>query len=223
MTQLRPDLPPLPPRIKKLPIDERGYPVPRFVEWITPKGVRVPPGTEGSTPDFRIMNSAFLVIAVRCNLCWICGEPLGRNISFVIGPMCTVNRISAEPPSHRSCAQFAVKACPFLSKPDMKRREVKHIEIDEAAGVMIKRNPGVTVIWTCRDYKLMQVDNGVLFQIGETMLVEWFHEGRPATRAEVADAFEAGLPTLEEAARVDGDAALAELERLKEKAMVLWP
>ena len=37
MTKFRSDIPPLPPRIAKLPVDERGYPVPWFVQWLGPK------------------------------------------------------------------------------------------------------------------------------------------------------------------------------------------
>lgn len=32
-TSLRADLPPLPPRMQRLPVDERGYPVSFFVAW----------------------------------------------------------------------------------------------------------------------------------------------------------------------------------------------
>lgn len=94
----------LPPRIAKLPTDERGYPVPYFVEWIDGK------------PDFRVMSSKNLARAVKYRRCWICGEELGRFLCFTIGPMCGVNRISSEPPSHYDCARFAVSACPFLTR-----------------------------------------------------------------------------------------------------------
>jgi len=56
----------LPTRMVHLPVDERGYPVPRFVEWIDGK------------PDFRVMNSQHYAACVNRNVCRICGEPLGR-------------------------------------------------------------------------------------------------------------------------------------------------
>ena len=37
MTSLAPGMPPLPPRFLKLPLDHRGYPVPKFV-WRKPDG-----------------------------------------------------------------------------------------------------------------------------------------------------------------------------------------
>src|SRR6267154_1896953 len=100
-----------PKRSAELPRDERGYPVPWFVEWIDGK------------PDFRVMDSDKLVEAIKYKRCWVCGGPLGHYKVFTIGPMCMVNRTSAEPPSHRDCAEFSVRNCPFLTTPDMHRRE----------------------------------------------------------------------------------------------------
>src|SRR5262245_54991717 len=112
MNRLRPDLPPLPSRIAGLPIDpERGYPVPWFVAWHDGK------------PEFRTADGRKFRQAIRDRLCWVCGQPLGRHLVFVIGPMCTVNRVTVEPPCHLDCAEFSVRACPFLSKPQMTRRE----------------------------------------------------------------------------------------------------
>src|SRR5437764_29347 len=102
---LHPNLPALPSRLKLLPVDERGFPVPWFVAWIDGK------------PDFRVVDQRKMAIAVSEKRCWVCGDFLGRYMAFVIGPMCAVNRVSSEPPSHRECAEFSVRACPFLTKP----------------------------------------------------------------------------------------------------------
>ena len=55
--------------------------------------------------------------------CWLCGQTLGKHMTFPIGPMCAITRTTAEPPSHLACAEYAVKACPFLSQPRMRRNE----------------------------------------------------------------------------------------------------
>jgi hypothetical protein len=47
--------------------------------------------------------------------------------------------MSAEPPSHRECAEYAVRACPFLTRPLAVRNE-RGLDGFEPAGVMIKRN-----------------------------------------------------------------------------------
>jgi hypothetical protein len=179
----------IPERIKALPIDPvRKVPVPWFVAWIDGK------------PEFRAMDHTKLVRAVREKRCWVCGEPLGRLMTFVIGPMCGVNRVSSEPPSHTECARFSAKHCPFLARPHMTRREAgPDLEAMGAtsAGVMIERNPGVTLLWTTRGYTPFGDGNGgVLFRIGDPASVEWYRERRPATREEVEESVRTGLPIL---------------------------
>lgn len=202
---LRDGLPELPARIAKLPVDKRGFPVPRFVALID------------GEPDHRVVEPAYMPMASRFGLCWICGEPLGAFKTFLVGPMCTVNRVSSEPPQHRECAQFAAKACPFLTKPHMKRREAGlPADLVDPAGGFIKRNPGATCAWTCRDFKTEAHPRGdgrksALWFMGEPTGMEWFKEGRPATRAEVMDAIVTGLPLLQDIAASEGAKAVLHL------------
>src|SRR5262245_17055942 len=111
---MRPDLEKIAPaRVKRLPVDEsRGFPTPWFVVWVDPDGQRCEPG-EGK-PEFRLADAAKYSKAIRESLCWVCGDKLGRRVYFVIGPMCTINRRSSDPPCHRDCAVFSAQACPFL-------------------------------------------------------------------------------------------------------------
>ncbi len=213
MSALRKDLPPLPDRMRHLPVESRGYPVPHFIAFID------------GEPDFRVMDGEKLRDCVRFKRCWLCGQALGRNVSFVVGPMCAVNRTSAEPPSHRECAEFAVKACPFLSRPKAKRLEGLPEGTTEGAGFMIRRNPGVALIWTtnARAFSVFRAPGGVLFDIGEPESVSWYAEGRPATRAEVLASIDSGCPALEEMARQEGPEALALLANAKDRALLLLP
>ncbi len=211
---LKPTLPELPPRIAKLPVDERGYPVPFFVAW--PDG----------KPEFRMADGLKLARCHREKLCWVCGEKLGKYMTFAIGPMCSINRISAEPPSHRDCCEWYVKGCPFLSKPQMVRRDPDGLRETsghvEPAGLMIERNPGVTMLWTTLSYKLTPDHNGrALFAIGEPEHISWWREGRPATRAEVLESIETGLPHLLEVCVEPGSREALELA--KRRAMKLIP
>lgn len=207
---LRPGLPELPVRIARLKIDERGYPVPWFVAWVDGK------------PDFRIADGDKIYTAVRFKRCWICGEPLGRYLAFVVGPMCTVNRISSEPPSHTECATFAVKACPFLVLPKATRRDANLPEDHkDPPGVFISRNPAVTAIWITHSFKPRHVDGGVLFSMGDPSAVLWFTKGRRATHAEALASFDSSLPALREIAGAEG--ASADLERYIEAALPLLP
>ncbi len=207
---LRADLPPLPGRIACLPVDKRGYPVPWFVAWVD------------GEPEFRAADGAKLTRAIRDKLCWVCGQPLGQYLAFIIGPMCAVNRISAEPPSHRECAEFSLRACPFLSKPQMDRRENDLPENTRCAGFMIRRNPGAMLLWITRDYRIVGDGNGgVLFRLPSPMELVPYSSGRRATLEELQEAFDSGLPILENTAREDGPRAMAALDQMVHAARKL--
>lgn len=176
-----------PPRIAKLPTNQAGYPVPWFVAWID------------GQPDFRVVGAGKLDDAVRFGLCWLCGQPRGANAAFVIGPMCSVNRISPEPPSHRDCAIYAATACPFLATPSMRRRDGNlPADASEPDGDMIRRNPGVALVWVTRTWRTLH--HYRLFDIGDPIETRWYAEGRDATRAEVLASIESGLPILKDSA-----------------------
>ncbi len=195
-----------------LPRDKHGRPVPWFVAWID------------GQPDFRVIGPGKIADAVRCGLCWLCGGTLGSWKAFVIGPMCAINRVSAEPPSHRDCAVYAAQACPFLTTPAMTRRD-RHLpaETGDPAGTMIRRNPGVTLIWITRSYKPFRAQGGILFQVGQPVETLWYAEGRPATRAEVLASIESGLPILHAQAEAEGPDAVRELEQMTDQARALIP
>jgi hypothetical protein len=211
---LRTDLPPLPSRLAQLPIDQRGFPVPWFVAWIDGK------------PDHRVMDGNKLGPALRFGKCWMCGEPLGARKSFCIGPMCCITRTIAEPPSHLECLQYAVRACPWMTRPHAKRREAGLPEdTSDPAGVMLKRNPGVSCLWTTRAFRVERIAQasggvgaGVLVKLGEPERLEWFAFGRVASHDEVRASVESGLPLLEEQVRMDPDpvGARRELDRALE-------
>lgn len=217
----RRDIPEPTSRISRLPV-RRGYPVPWFVAWLDEAGEPVPRG-EG-TPDFRVLFPGVVAKAHNQGRCWICGEPLGVYRAFVVGPMCAVNRVSAEPPSHAGCAEWSARACPFLARPKMIRRDAGMPEgTEKPAGIMLERNPGVALVWVTRAYGLRPVPNGVLFDIGDPERVAWFAEGREATRDEVMASVESGIPTLREMAESQGPNAVRMLEREVVRAMALLP
>lgn len=189
----------LPSHMAILPRDKRGFPVPAFVEWFD------------GEPNFAVMNPDHLRRCVAYNRCWICGAALGSNKAFVVGPMCCVNRVSSEPPSHRSCATFAALNCPFLSHPLAKRADISHLDGKAAAGIMIERNPGVSAVWMTRSYRVRREGQGLLFNVGEPFDVEFYAEGRRATRAEVDASVNSGLPILEAYIHNDDDRAQFEV------------
>lgn len=204
---------PVPPfRIARLPRNRVGYPVPWFVAWID------------GEPDFRVIGEGRVDDAVRFSLCWLCGQRLGANAAFVIGPMCAVNRVSAEPPAHRDCAVYAALACPFLTTPGMRRRDSNlPANAVEPDGEMIRRNPGVSLVWVSRTW-ILRTDLR-LFDVGTPLETRWYTQGREATRREVLASIDSGLPLLRAMAEQDRrpGAALAELDRQHRAALQLIP
>lgn len=205
----------MPPLIARLERDARGYPIPKFVDRRA--------DVDGK-PDFRVMDPAHLMACVRKKLCWVCGCTMGRNMAFAIGPMCAVNRISSEPPSHLACVQYAAKVCPFLAVPEMRR--IDH-NMPAAAvpppGVALARNPGVSCLWVVRSYRPFRVDRGILFEIGEPETVEWWCRGAPASRAAVLASLDSGLPALEAIADAEGPEAQGELSIAYGRALAFLP
>jgi hypothetical protein len=217
-TPMRTDLEPLPERMRNLRIDERGYPVPWFVAWVDD-------GQGGERPEFRAMDARKWRQAVKLKLCWVCGQQLGRWLAFPIGPMCAVNRVTAEPPSHRECAEWSIRNCPFLSQPQMVRRDEQLPEgYSDPAGFGIKRNPGVTCLWITRGYELFDDGRGKpLITIGEPSTVTWWKEKRAATRADVEESIDSGLTILMAAARSEGPFAVEQLGKMFERAQRWYP
>lgn len=202
-----PVAPPVPERIASLPT-MRGYPVPWFVDKVN------------GEYDFRVMDGRKLVRAVKESLCWTCGGKLGKFKTFILGPMCGINRTISEPPSHRECARYAAQHCPFLTIPHMKRREDDMTRENEkkVAGIGLKRNPGAVCLWTVKTYTpFSDGRGGVLFTFPDPESLEWYAEGRTATREEVMESIDTGLPLLrkicDEQGEVEGEARGAEAHK----------
>ena len=181
-TSIRPGLPRLPDRMHHLPVDERGYPVPEFVSNIDGKR------------DFRIVSLEHLANCIRNDACWICGQGLDVWKTFVIGPLSAIQGTSNEPPSHLECAEFAVRACPFLLLPKAQHRPVDVPSMQKLPGSM-RRNPGVCCLYVVKSYSHRKKSDGggIIFRAGPAARVDWYTQGRPANRSEVLDAINASL------------------------------
>lgn len=216
---------PVPQRMQWLPRDVRGYLVPRFVSWLK-DGKLCEHGTEGATPEFRAIDTGFYAYALKNGRCWLCGGKLGANHVFTIGPMCSVNRITSEPGSHIDCAHYAVKVCPFMLEPRMRRNDKEPVEfsglVTDPAGLHHDRNPGVMLLWTAGPAQPFKTKGGgFLLKLEEPRSVEWWTKGRLATREEAKAALDAGVEVLAKIAKADN--AMGELERMAKTAEALLP
>lgn len=209
------NLPEMPARIVKLPLDPRGYPIPWFV-------AELPDGSR----DIRVADSSKRMKAVKRNLCWVCGETLGQFKAFVIGPMCAVTRTTSEPPMHLDCATWSCRACPFLTRPRMRRSERDLPDgSQEAPGIALDRNPGVAVLWVTKEFRTFGSGEGSgwLITVGDPVEVQWWAEGRRATRAECEASLASGLPALEKLASDESSSAVQVLRRYVVRAEALLP
>jgi hypothetical protein len=230
------EFPDLPERMKALPRDDRGFPVPWFVAWIL-NGVDPAKAMADdmydvkdkfrpdSTPDFRVIAPRAREVALMERRCWVCGNVLGRFTCYVIGPMCAINRTTSEPGSHRECAEFSARNCPFLANPRMRRNEKNLPEAGFVEGNHLDRNPGATCLWiTDKAPKPFRVSTGgFLIRIPEPTEVLWFASGRAATREEVVGSIDSGIHHLIGAAAQEGPEAIAELANMKDIAMKYLP
>ncbi|OTP79450.1 hypothetical protein [Caballeronia sordidicola] len=98
MKTYRPGLPTVPPRMRNLPVNCEGYPVPFVCAWID------------GEPNFSIADPRKLAACHDQRWCSLCGELLGQYKAFVLDPVAAVTRISTEPPAHIECARFAAAA-----------------------------------------------------------------------------------------------------------------
>lgn len=201
-------------RIAKLPLDPRGFPIPWFAGTL-PSGER----------DFTLADYEKRARAVRHNLCWVCGEPVGKYKVFVIGPMCSITRTTSEPACHLDCAEYSATHCPFLTKPNMKRNVKAKIAHggEDPPGIFLERNPGVTVLWTTLSFKVFRSPRGGwLITMGDPVRVSWYRFGKQATHAEVMESIMGGYPLLMKEAERDGPDAVGELERMKREFINRW-
>lgn len=187
------DLKNIPPEMGVRPIDHRGFPVPWFV---TEKH-------EDGRWNFNVVTSERVSQAITKRLCWVSGEPLGSFGSFVIGPMCVVNRVAADPPARKFIAEWSAQVCPFLSRPLAKRPEVP--DVHDTPGHMVTDNPGMCAVWTTKTWTR---DRHGLIRMGEPHSVTWWREGRRATQEEIDTIFAERVEKLLEIAAQDGPDAV---------------
>jgi hypothetical protein len=206
----------LPERLKRQPVDARGYNVPWFVEWIDGK------------PDFRVMDQRKRMLALRDRLCGLCGERVGGSMSltplvFCIGPMCVLNSITSEPGMHTECAHYAVHACPFLTLPQSKYRSSNLPAGSRETAGMLTHNPGACALYATRKYSLIPAGTDTLVRLGEPVWIEWYAEGQPATREAVVRAMQRGLPMLHQMAMAEGAFAEQRLSDMINRRAHLLP
>ena len=103
----------IPKRMRKLPRDKRGYPIP----------VAVYRDNLGH-PHFQISDQNELKRLLKFDLCAMCGAKLKASRWFVGGPKSAfyVQGAYFDPPMHDECAHYALQVCPYLAAPTYSKR-----------------------------------------------------------------------------------------------------
>jgi len=93
----------------------------------------------------------------------------------------------------------------------------------DAAGRLLERNPGCVCLYETREAKPFDVGNGWLIRLGKPDRVDWWAQGRQATRAEIMASIDSGYPFLLEQAMKEGQDSVDELTRMTFNALKLLP
>lgn len=126
---------PIPQRMKGLPLDQRGIPIPWNVV-IDRNGLA----------HFAIQNQERRDLALAKKLCPICGQKLANRKWLVGGPRSALHPQGAyiDTPMHDECAHYALRVCPYIAAP-VYAREIGPIKAaqnaDALAGVLIRTDP----------------------------------------------------------------------------------
>ena len=206
---MQPFLGTIPRSFVHLRVNSDGWPIPWFV---------------ADPTDFRVADGRKLELAIRNKACWVCGLYIPRKVAtFVLGCMCVVNRLSAEPPVHEECGRESILLCPFLNQTMNRRRGGEELPPGTVPGpgIALLRQPRVTVLWKTRSFRVERTREGPLFRLGDPISIEWFREGRVATIEEVGEAFDSGLPVLEGMAKEEGETSVAMLDAWNRQARLL--
>lgn len=92
------------------------------------------------------------------------------------------------------------------------------------SGIPILRNPGVACLWFCRGFEVFPDHKGeCLIRLPGPSMVRWYREGRKATRAEIMESIDTGLPILREMAARQGPAAILALAQAIQRGLKFVP
>lgn len=162
---------PLPLHMKKLPRDQRGYPVP----------YNVAVGTDGK-PVFKVQDMLKVHNCIHQRRCALCGKPVRGLMAFVGGPLSIGNRLFADPGMHQDCATYALRVCPMLAAPRWgyarhTRQVPGHIENIVSEQVSTDR-PERYGLGLTSSYELVQVQGETYIHAAPFESVQWWKEGR---------------------------------------------
>jgi hypothetical protein len=170
----------IPKRMRHLPRDRRGYPI--------PKSVLI---DRNGRPHFTINDDVVRLKQLVEKRCPICGAKLTGKQWFVGGPQSAFNEHGAyiDLPMHYECAHYALQACPYLAAPNYSGRinaatlsdddDTMRVLLDQT---MIPDRPPLFVAVQCRTHQITL--NGYLQPMRPYLRVEYWQHGKRLDDAE---------------------------------------
>jgi hypothetical protein len=170
---------PVPERMRHLPRDPRGYPIP----W----GVYV---DDHGKAHFTINLDERRMRMLRASLCSICGRKLLRGRWFVGGPLSAFHERGAyiDPPMHHECAHYALTVCPYLALPSYQGRvDMRTLAPDDPTLItidnsMLPERPDIFVCAMATGQKITQ--RGYVVPKRPFLRVEYWRNGAQIEHAE---------------------------------------
>ncbi|MFJ4184616.1 hypothetical protein [Kitasatospora sp. NPDC089509] len=186
---MRFELVPMPDEVGERPRDERGYPVPAITPW------------QDGQPQFALTDHGRSADCALERKCSVCGRFMPRGpVWRVVGPSESAAIAEAlaagrpyrngaptlEGPGHRACMLYAAMVCPYLARPNA-RRKVTAAEAPDgltAAAVRGAARGGTGAVVGFGDYEYAVTGTRVLFRFLD--LVEFLpHESADEHLAEL--------------------------------------
>jgi hypothetical protein len=182
---------PLPPKMRNLERDKRGYPVPYVV-------VRDIKGT----PRFQINDENRVNNALENDLCAVCGNKMGEDRWLVGGPLSAFHPHGAyiDTPTHKECLHYALKVCPYLAISKYQARiDLLNVREGDFPDTLMFQNPTQDdervpffVAVKIRSFKVTRPRLGerYLHPDRDYLDLEYWNDGKMITELEAAELYE---------------------------------
>jgi hypothetical protein len=176
----------MPERLSARPRDKRGLPIPFSVKMID------------GLPDFRVSDARRWRLCVDHRQCALCGRGVSHSLWFVGGPSCERHRLFQDPGMHRTCAEFALRICPFLAMSkahysDLERRPPPP-GTAMIAGTEDMARPDRFMLGAARNCHIVAVEGVPFIQATPWIALRWWKDGAVLSDPAIEQFRRAGLP-----------------------------
>ena len=127
------------------------------------------------TPHFSQNEPDRILEVIRGQLCGMCGQPIGKRVSFIGSPEELAARLFIEPHQHPPCARYTSTACPYLRNPDYLVKHRPHVGVLNRPRDQLKTQPRpeFVAIYTTEEFEVVIAPSRVpLFKVGKPLNIQ---------------------------------------------------